>query len=101
MEITISHNDDNSISVAISGRIDTTTAADFEKAIAPVISAGSTKVFLDCEGFDYVSSTGLRVFLILQKAMLARGGTVIFRQMKPDIRNIFDMTGFSALFQFE
>lgn len=100
MEVQIENND-NQIIVKIIGRIDTATSPEFEKKIAPILAGDMKNVVIDCQEFDYISSTGLRLFLVLQKMATAKNGNLLIRNMKDDIKNVFNMTGFTALFKFE
>ena len=99
MEITITNGTPTLIT--ISGRLDTVNATDFEKKMAPVIASDIKELILDCTALHYISSSGLRQFLTLQKATNAKQGTLTLKGMRPEIKEIFDMTGFSALFRFE
>ena len=87
--------------INVKGRIDTATSPEFEKAIAPVIAGDMKDVVIECKDFEYISSTGLRLFLVLQKTANAKKGNLIIRNMSDDIKNVFNMTGFTALFKFE
>ena len=98
MEINI--NDGAQTVIAISGRLDTINAPDFEKAIAPVIAGDMKEVVLDCADLDYISSSGLRLFLTMQKAANAKQGQLTLKGIKPDIKEIFDITGFTSIFCF-
>ncbi len=100
MEIKI-ENIENETLVRLTGRLDTATAAEFEKAIAPVLQSDMHHVILDCSNFEYISSSGLRLFLVIQKTALAKNGSVTIRKMNAEIKSVFDMTGFTALFSFE
>ena len=62
--------------------------------------AGNT-IILDCKEMNYISSSGLRVFLTLRKAAAMKGGKVIIRNINDNIRNVFMMTGFLNLFDIE
>jgi len=99
MDITIT--DGAQTVIVITGRLDTVNASDFEKAVAPVIAGDMRDIVLDCASLDYISSSGLRSFLTMQKAANAKQGKLSLKNMKPDIKDIFDMTGFSAMFRFE
>jgi len=99
MEINI--NDGVPTVITIKGRLDTVSASDFEKAITPILAGEMKEVVLDCTALDYISSSGLRLFLTMQKTADAKQGKLILRGMKAEIKEIFDMTGFSALFCFE
>jgi len=98
MEINI--NDGAQTVISVSGRLDTINASDFEKAIAPVIAGEMKDVVLDCTQLDYISSSGLRLFLTLQKAANAKQGQLTLKGIKPDIKEIFDITGFTSIFCF-
>jgi len=87
--------------ITIKGRLDTVSAPDFEKAITPIIAGNMKEVTLDCTALDYISSSGLRLFLTLQKTANAKQGQLTLKGMKTEIKEIFNMTGFSALFCFE
>jgi anti-anti-sigma factor len=85
----------------LSGRLDTATAHSFEQYIAPIAEGQPNHVILDCSNFEYISSTGLRLFLTLQKAIKANSGKLVIRNLGADIKTVFDMTGFTSLFIFE
>lgn len=85
--------------VNINGRIDTTNFNEFEKEIGVVLDQGETKIVLDCEGLNYISSSGLRVFLITQKRLMASNGKLHLCNMQPTIKEIFDISGFSTIFK--
>jgi len=99
MEINI--NNGTQTVISISGRLDSVNVSEFEKAIAPVIEGEMKDVAIDCSALDYISSSGLRNFLILQKTSNAKQGKLVLKGMKPEIKEVFDMTGFSTLFCFE
>lgn len=84
--------------VSVEGRVDTTNAGEFEKSMMQVIEGGSTKIVLDCSGLNYISSSGLRIFLIVQKKMTALKGQLILCSLQPSIKEIFDISGFSSIF---
>jgi len=46
---------------------------------------------------EYTSSQGLRMFLMLQKSVTARKGNLVMRNMKPNVKEVFDITGFSNI----
>jgi anti-sigma B factor antagonist/stage II sporulation protein AA (anti-sigma F factor antagonist) len=86
--------------ITIKGRLDTVNAPTFENAIAPVITGEKKEIVLDCTALDYISSSGLRLFLTLQKHTNTKQGQLTLKGMKDEIKEIFDMTGFSAIFCF-
>lgn len=96
MNVTISQNG-NAFSVILEGRLDTTNADAFLKDIQPLMDAGGASIDMDCSSMDYTSSQGLRMFLMLQKSVNAGGGSLVLHDMKPQVREVFDITGFSNI----
>lgn len=82
----------------VEGRLDTTNSEEFEKMMTPMMTGDKPDIELDCTDFTYISSSGLRLFLTLQKSVLSRGGKLAIKNMKPEIKEVFDMTGFSKIF---
>jgi len=87
----------NHYDVILEGRIDTTNADQFQKDVAPLMAGDSPEIDIDCTGMEYTSSQGLRIFLMLQKSVNARGGKMVMRNMKPQVKEVFDITGFSNI----
>lgn len=100
MNVTID-NENGATVVRFAGRLDTPAAQEVSKEIEPVLSNASGTIILDCSDLEYISSSGLRIFLTIRKAAAAAGGKVIIRSMSADIRQVFMMTGFLNLFQIE
>ena len=57
------------------------------------------EIILDCTELEYISSSGLRIFLTIRKEAAAHGCKVIVRNINADIRQVFVMTGFVSLFE--
>ncbi len=93
-------NRDGQIELLISGEIDGTNVKDFEDKVTE--SADKTEsLVLNLDGLEYVSSTGLRVFLTLQKSMRSRGAEVVIRNVNEEVMDIFSVTGFVKLLNIE
>ena len=58
-------------------------------------------VVVDCAGMTYICSMGLRAFLSLNKDITAKGCKLIIRNLEPLVKNVFDMSGFSQIFNIE
>lgn len=65
--------------------------------MAPLLEGGNPDIELDCSELEYISSSGLRLFLTLQKSVNARGGKLVIKNMNSQIKEIFNMTGFSRI----
>lgn len=96
MEVSVNQNNDKTC-VKISGRLDTTTAPQFQEAIKPLMDSDNAAIEIDCSDMDYTSSIGLRAFLMLQKSVNAKGGSMVLTGMQPKVREVFDITGFSSI----
>jgi anti-anti-sigma factor len=82
-------------------QLDTLTAVDFEKEIRAVLQSEATDVALDGSALTYISSAGLRLLLTLQKGMKAKGGKLRLVNIRPEIMEIFNITGFSSILTIE
>ena len=100
MEVTINRQNDKTI-VVFAGRLDTPSSQEVSNALEPVVADAKGTIVLDCKDLEYISSSGLRIFLTVRKAAAAQGGNVIVKGMSDSIRSIFIMTGFLNLFQIE
>ena len=100
MDIKITKQEDCVI-IAIEGRIDTITAKDFEASVMETLDGECLNIIVDCEKLSYISSSGLRVFLILQKGINAKNGKLVLRSMNDSIKEIFKITGFASIFTIE
>lgn len=98
--MTITKNIENkTITLAVEGRLDTTTAPQLEETVNEVVSTAD-ELILDFAKLDYVSSAGLRVILKAQKAMNAKGSMKL-THVNEDIMEVFDITGFLDILTIE
>ena len=98
MNITKTQNGTN-LTVALEGRLDTTTAPDLEKELKDSMD-GITALTLDFATLDYISSAGLRVLLSAHKAMSKKGGMKVVNANEM-VREVFDVTGFADILDIE
>jgi len=84
--------------VTVTGRIDPTTAPRFEQACRDSL-AGVHYLVVDVSGLEYISSVGLRSFVLLAKSLQTAGGAVLLCGMKGLVKEVFDMTHLTSLFR--
>lgn len=96
MDIKITQEENKTI-VVLNGRIDTSNADQFQQDVAPLMEGENPDIDIDCTDMSYTSSQGLRIFLMLQKSVKARGGKMVMRNMNPQVKEVFDITGFSNI----
>ena len=85
----------NELTLAVEGRLETTTAPELEKVIKNELD-GVTELTFDLTKLDYISSAGLRVILSAQKIMNAQGSMKV-TGANEIVMEIFDVTGFSDI----
>lgn len=83
----------------IEGRLDTVTAGAFEASVLEVLEKEARLLILRCSDLEYISSSGLRVFLLAQKKMMAAGGKLQLCCLRPNIYEVFEISGFTGIFQ--
>lgn len=81
----------NALTMALEGRLDTLTAPEFEAEIRSL--EGIEDLTLDFSKLEYISSAGLRVLLLAQKAMYGKGKMTVTNINKL-VREVFEVTGF-------
>ena len=92
---------ENRIIASFSGRLDTAAAVATAEAVKPLQEAANKEIILDCSELEYISSSGLRIFLSIRKDASSHGSKVIVRNINADIRQVFMMTGFISLFEIQ
>lgn len=100
MELKIKINE-GEVLATLNGRLDTAAAAQFNIDMQPLMDNADKTITLDCNDLAFISSSGLRLFLSLRKATIAKGGKVIITGMQPEIKQVFTITGFLSLFEFK
>lgn len=89
----------NTLTLAVAGRLDTTTAPDLEKELKVGLD-GVDALVLDFEKLEYISSAGLRVLLSAQKTMSKRGGMTV-THVNEMVMEVFEVTGFVDILTIE
>lgn len=80
--------------ICVKGRMDTKSSPQLTEEINKIIDS-LDKLILDIAEVEYVSSSGLRVFLAADKKMIAKGGEMNVKNVPKPVMDVFDMTGFS------
>ncbi len=98
MEI-IKTKDGANLTLAVEGRLDTTTAPQLEEVVKTELE-GITELKFDLAKLEYISSAGLRVLLAAQKIM-NKQGTMIINNANDEIMEVFEITGFADILTIE
>ncbi len=100
MKTTILQEDGNLVAV-LEGRLDTAAAAVTEKEFLPLYDCDGKNIIFDCSKLEFISSSGLRLFLGVLKAAKPKGSHVCITGMSSELRDVFTITGFTSLFEFK
>ena len=96
MEITTEQKEKYNL-LNVNGRLDSTTATEFEKELIPMLDEAKENV-VDFKELKYISSSGLRVLLVAAKKLNASGKKLTIVSMQEHIKEVFDISGFTGLF---
>ena len=83
------------------GRLDTAAAPQVERDVQVLNECDGHDIVLDCTALEYISSSGLRIFLAILKNAKPKGSHVYIRGLNDDLKQVFAMTGFTNLFEFK
>lgn len=90
---------ENEMKGILNGRLDTAASQQFSTDMQPLMEHADKHIILDCTNLEFISSSGLRLFLTLRKASMAKKGEVTLLGMKPDVKQVFALTGFLSMFK--
>lgn len=85
--------------ISLNGKLDAGSSAEAETSLFDAIAKGNGKLALDLTGLEYVSSAGLRVMLVAAKRIQQRGGKLALYGLNGNVREVFDISGFTAVFK--
>jgi anti-sigma B factor antagonist len=88
--------------ITVSGRIDSSTAPDLEKALLGLIETGQKNIVVNLRETDFISSAGLKALLsaLMRVRKMIPPGDLVISEIKPELRSSFDLVGFDRLFKF-
>src|SRR5690606_17261474 len=86
------------LTLALTGRLDAATSKGVEDHVLNAIDGGARRLVLDLSGLEYISSVGLRVFMMAAKRLKVAGGAIVVCGLTPSIQQVFEIAGFNRLF---
>lgn len=87
--------------VTLEGEMDTTAALEAEQTLKAFYQSNGRNVIIECKKLEYIASSGLRILLNILKGAKASGSKVVLKNVNEDIKNVFSLTGFINIFDFE
>ena len=91
VKITTSPGKEGFFTVSPHGPIDSDTYLEFQNSITPLLVKSTKGICMDLADVDYVSSAGLGVFFNVNKVLSKNDGTLIFSNLKPQIKRLFEI----------
>lgn len=86
--------------IALEGRLDTNTSPQLDEFAKELYGKDVNDIVVDLSRCPFISSAGLRVIVSMQK-QAAVSGTLVFRNVQPEVMEVFQMTGFDNILTFE
>jgi len=93
---------DNALVLAPTGRLDHDNCEAFREELAPHLERSATdrrSIVLDLSGLEYVSSAGLRCFMLAAKQAKAQHNRIVIAAMQPVVAEIFQIARFNLVFE--
>ncbi len=83
--------------IQLIGKLDSDTAAKVETVFTETTEE-QTRLLLDLAKLKYISSAGLRILLLAAKRVQQKGGRIVLFSLQPNVKEIFDISGFTSMF---
>jgi anti-anti-sigma factor len=81
----------------LEGELDAHVAGDLDQAIHGLLGRGCVRLILGFAAVSFISSAGLRVLLVAQRAAQRGGGEIRLHSLTPTVRKVFELTGFDRV----
>lgn len=89
------------LTCTLEGRLDTAASEDCLAEMQQLFENANQNILIDCATLDYISSSGLRILLSLRKKVSEQEGTLTISNLSTEIKNVFDLTGFTKIFNLK
>jgi anti-sigma B factor antagonist len=98
----IIQNTQNKVEVfKVKGRLDSNTSALLKERLDQILENGTTRVVMDFEHLDYISSAGIRVILKAVKVLKRTQGSLVLCSLQDYVREVFEIAGFDGYLTIE
>ncbi|MDY4654371.1 MAG: STAS domain-containing protein [Prevotella sp.] len=98
-EFTVTQNSPEILAMEMNGELNTVAAQDLQEEIESLQKDMVKPILIDVTRLNYISSTGLRIFMIIKKTANANGQTVTLKGLNDIVEKVFKMTGFDKMFE--
>ncbi len=80
----------------VKGRLDSNTSDLLKERLDQILESGTTRVVMDFEHLDYISSAGIRVILKAVKVLKRTQGNLVLCSLQDYVREVFEIAGFDG-----
>ncbi|OYP58302.1 hypothetical protein CIK99_04455 [Prevotella sp. P5-92] len=98
-KFTVTQNSPEILAMEMNGELNTVAAQDLQEEIESLQKDMVKPMLIDVTRLNYISSTGLRIFMIIKKTANANGQTVTLKGLNDIVEKVFKMTGFDKMFE--
>ena len=84
--------------LTLTGRMDVVTAPTFEKCVRELAEGGGTRLIVNLEKLEYISSAGLRALIVAGKLLDSNGGAIRFAAPQGLVKSVFQVSNFASMF---
>ena len=98
-KFTVTQNSPEILAMEMNGELNTVAAQDLQEEIESLQKDMVKPILIDVTRLNYISSTGLRIFMIIKKTANANGQTVTLKGLNDIVEKVFKMTGFDKMFE--
>ena len=98
-KFTVTQNSPEILEMEMNGELNTVAAQDLQEEIESLQKDMVKPILIDVTRLNYISSTGLRIFMIIKKTANANGQTVTLKGLNDIVEKVFKMTGFDKMFE--
>ena len=98
-KFTVTQNSPEILAMEMNGELNTVAAQNLQEEIESLQKDMIKPILIDVTRLNYISSTGLRIFMIIKKTANANGQTVTLKGLNDIVEKVFKMTGFDKMFE--
>ena len=98
-KFTVTQNSPEILAMEMNGELNTVAAQDLQEEIESLQKDMVKPILIDVTRLNYISSTGLRIFMIIKKTANANEQTVTLKGLNDIVAKVFKMTGFDKMFE--
>ena len=92
-------NEERAAIIAVTGRMDAVSAPQFDKRLETLMAEGATRIIVNFQNLEYISSAGLQIVLANAKKLESIDGELLLTNLSGAVKEVFEISGFDTIFQ--